>query len=50
MEAAEKAAMTLPVAVPRLSSGMASPMMAKTKAPITPPKAPARIRASKSIW
>ena len=40
---------TVPVAAPRRYSGMMSPMMENTTAPITPPKAPATARAASSM-
>jgi len=41
----EKAAMTIPVALPCLSEGKASPMMVWTMAVKSPPKIPAKILA-----
>jgi hypothetical protein len=42
----EKAVMTTPVAAPRRCGGIASPMIACSAAPATPPKASAKARAA----
>ena len=44
-EAIEKAVIIIPMAVPRRSALMASPTMASTNEPRTPPKAPVRVLA-----
>ena len=49
-DAKAKALITVPIAVARRISGMASPTMASTTPPQTPPKTPVMNRAASIAW